>query len=166
MKPDYFSVSIGFSSKETDLLDWLKSQNNKTQSVKFLIRQAIAAHGNDDIIELIMSQANLYSDMNTTKSGAKRGRPRKNDNVISPASTVTAENISTAPSATNNVKLPEAESIQADTKSVETALVAESEDTTIIAETEKTDDTIVNVNSVNTISENDSNDDIDFGRFM
>lgn len=46
-------VGFTFSSKtEPDLADWLDKQDNKTKSIKFLIRLAIAKYGYQDLVSL------------------------------------------------------------------------------------------------------------------
>ena len=73
-------VGFTFSSKtEPDLADWLDKQDNKTKSIKFLIRLAIAKYGYQDLVSLGLLHTTLALGEKTNEKATSAVEIENND---------------------------------------------------------------------------------------
>lgn len=68
-------ISISFSARDTDIIDFLNCQHNASLAIRFICKQWIAQHGTRDIVDTITNQ--LASE---TKTPSKQDTIKKNDN--------------------------------------------------------------------------------------
>lgn len=70
-------ISISFSDRDTDIIDFLNCQHNASLAIRFICKQWIAQHGTRDIVDTITTQS-----VSETKSPLKQNRINNADSDL------------------------------------------------------------------------------------
>lgn len=70
-------VSISFSDRDTDIVDFLNCQHNASLSVRVICKQWIAQHGTRDVVDTITNQLALDTGNSSKQDTIKKSDDQK-----------------------------------------------------------------------------------------